>query len=137
MENDVITRIKQILDAYNLSETEFASILRIPQTTVNSWLTQRRKPQTAFIDAILETYPEISAEWLLRGVGNMKVKATNSNTDNGKGKGNTNHSNSSSSKVKRISARLVAAILRGCPDIAEQDRLIKELDGFLSESAQN
>lgn len=135
MENDVITRIKQILDAYNLSETEFASILRIPQTTVNSWLTQRRKPQTAFIDAILETYPEISAEWLLRGVGDMKVKATNRNTDNGKGNGTPNQSNSSSSKVKRISARLVAAILRGCLDRKEQDEMIQELDDFVKNNA--
>lgn len=132
MENDVITRIKQILDAYNLSETEFASILRIPQTTVNSWLTQRRKPQTAFVDAILETYHEISAEWLLRGIGEMKVNA-NTNTDNGKGNGSNNQSNPSC-KAKRISARLVAAILRGCPDRAEQDKLIKELDGLLNES---
>lgn len=129
MEDAVITRIKQILEAYNLSETEFASILRIPQTTVNSWLTQRRKPQTIFIDAILETYHEISAEWLLRGVGEMKIKAINSNIVNGNGNSNINQFNHSSGKVKRVSARLVAAVLRGCPeDRAMQDRLIQELD---------
>lgn len=71
MENFTLQRIKQFLDSEKLSVNAFAKGIEMNQATVNNYFVCSRKLSFEFIDAILEHYPNLSAEWLLRGVGEM------------------------------------------------------------------
>ena len=64
-------RINRILKHYNLSSTQFADEIGVQRSSVSHVLTGRNKPGFDFIQKIIGTFPEISAEWLITGVGNM------------------------------------------------------------------
>lgn len=71
----MINRIKQIIDSRDLNlsgnVSYFAKTIRMEQTTVNNYIIGKRKMSLDFIVNILTSYPDISAEWLLRGEGPM------------------------------------------------------------------
>lgn len=71
---DTIERIKTLLAADGISVTAFARKIGFPQASVQFYLKQERKAPMEFIVAILEKYPEVNAEWLLRGEGEMYKK---------------------------------------------------------------
>lgn len=137
LENAVIQRIKEILKEMNISVSELATRIGKPQTTVNNLLMEKRKPQMDFIFQILNTFEDVSAEWLLRGEGNMFKfnnnvnNVNNSNVVNGNGNSNISQNNGGVVVKKGLSAKLIAALLRGCPKREEQDEMIQELDEFV------
>lgn len=71
MENDVIQRIKQVLYSNNVSITALSKKLGIVQQTLNRQISGNGAMPLSTIDKFLSCYPDISAEWLLRGEGNM------------------------------------------------------------------
>lgn len=133
MENEVIQRIKEMLKEMNISVSELATRIGKPQTTVNNWLIAKRKPQMDFIFQILNSFENVSAEWLLRGEGEM-IKNNSSNVNAGVnnyigGNVTSNVSNvgNDSHKLTWV-ARMVAAIVRACPDRDVQDKIINEIE---------
>lgn len=54
-----------------LSDRAFALSCGIPQNVMFYYLNRQRKPSYEAIEKILNTYPELSAEWLTRGIGPM------------------------------------------------------------------
>lgn len=52
------------------------------QPTVHRIMTGKAKPSLEFIRSILDLYPEVSAEWLLRGNGTMHDATTEKSIDN-------------------------------------------------------
>ena len=141
MENEVIQRINQMLKEMNISVSELATRIGKPQTTVNNWLIAKRKPQMDFIFQILNSFENVSAEWLLRGEGNMFKSnnnvnnINNSNVVNGNGNSNISQNNGGVVVKKGLSAKLIAALLRGCPKREEQDEMIQELDDFVKNNS--
>ena len=133
MENAVIQRIKEMLKEMNISVSELATRIGKPQTTVNNWLIAKRKPQMDFIFQILNSFEDVSAEWLLRGEGEM-IKNNSSNVNAGVnnyigGNVTSNVSNVGSDTHKLTwVARMVAAIVRACPDRDVQDKIINEIE---------
>lgn len=71
MENDVLQRVTQLYTQLGLSKSSFAREINLKQMTVNQYLNGERKFSFEFIQAILMRYPELSAEWLLKGEGEM------------------------------------------------------------------
>lgn len=71
MEEIVIQRIAQVLEDKKLSVNQFSKEIGMEQTTVNRQLNGQRGLSLAVVYAILHKYPEISAEWLIRGNGTM------------------------------------------------------------------
>lgn len=69
----ITDRVKQIIASKSLNVTQFAKSINVSQTTLNSQLIRKRSLSLDVISAILSTFEDISAEWLLRGVGNMYV----------------------------------------------------------------
>lgn len=133
LENEVIQRIKEMLKEMNISVSELATRIGKPQTTVNNWLIAKRKPQMDFIFQILNSFENVSAEWLLRGEGEM-IKNNSSNVNAGVnnyigGNVTSNVSNvgNDSHKLTWV-ARMVAAIVRACPDRDVQDKIINEIE---------
>ena len=63
-------RINEIKDYYRLSNRGFAEAVGGKPAT-NNYLNGTKEPSLEFVDRILSTYVDISAEWLLRGEGSM------------------------------------------------------------------
>lgn len=70
-----MTSIYQRLDAikqhYNMSVTAIAQKLDTRKATVINYFNGSQPPKLEFIDKIFEAYPDVSAEWLMRGNGPM------------------------------------------------------------------
>lgn len=67
----MIDRIKTLVNAKARSVREFAELIGVKQVTLNQQVVGDRKLSLDVILAILNSFEDISAEWLLRGVGNM------------------------------------------------------------------
>lgn len=88
MTNTVKDRILHIITHYSLSVKKFAEILGMPQTTVNGYVTGTREPKMDFVIAIINRFENISAEWLMRGNGEM-LKSNSSIFSSNQGDGNS------------------------------------------------
>jgi transcriptional regulator with XRE-family HTH domain len=64
-------RILQFLAIESLSPTRFADQLGVQRSGVSHILAGRNKPSYDFIEKMLLTFPNINAEWLLLGKGEM------------------------------------------------------------------
>lgn len=71
MENTIIQRLCRLLEDNNLSVSAFAKSIDMNQVTANDYFLGKRKIAFALIETTLSHYPNLSAEWLLRGVGDM------------------------------------------------------------------
>ncbi len=69
----MVTRIKEIIASTGLSERAFAIQCGIAQNTLNRQLNKERELSLTVVSAILNNFPDISAEWLLRGKGEMLI----------------------------------------------------------------
>lgn len=70
-EKEILKRIKELLEVFHLSTNAFSQQIGLPQNSVNNYMKEKRGISIGFISSILNTYPNISAEWLLRGNGDM------------------------------------------------------------------
>ena len=73
-------RIIQFLTANNLTSTRFADIIGVQRSSVSHILSGRNKPSFDFIEKMLLAYPELNAQWLITGIGTMKINNPNPNT---------------------------------------------------------
>lgn len=64
-------RINEVRDHYRLSNRGFAEAIGAKPAATNNYLNGTKEPSLEFVDKILSTYIDVSAEWLLRGVGSM------------------------------------------------------------------
>lgn len=67
----MIERLKSIISQMGLSDRAFALKCGIAQNTLSRQLSGAREVSLTTISAVLENNPEISAEWLMRGKGEM------------------------------------------------------------------
>ncbi len=63
----MVNRILQILKQKNLTASKFADEIGVQRSSISHILSERNKPSLELIQKILNTYPEISSEWLLTG----------------------------------------------------------------------
>ena len=70
---EILQRIKRLIDAKGYSVNSFAKQIGIGQTTLNTYLKMNRYPAYETLYAILHTFPDTSAEWLMRGEGSMYI----------------------------------------------------------------
>lgn len=71
----MISRIKEIITYSGLSDRAFALKCGMAQNTLNRQLNGVRELSLTTINAILNTFEDISSEWLLRGKGEMLLSA--------------------------------------------------------------
>lgn len=68
----LIERIKKIIDEKQLSARAFSQAIGFNYTTLNNYLTGRRSTiDSELITKVLISYDDVSAEWLMRGKGEM------------------------------------------------------------------
>lgn len=69
----ILERIKELIFIKEYNVSSFAKKIGIGQTTLNTYLKYNRYPAYETIHAILYTFPDVSAEWLMRGEGDMYI----------------------------------------------------------------
>ncbi|MBN2486872.1 MAG: helix-turn-helix transcriptional regulator [Bacteroidales bacterium] len=60
-----------IMEHYRLSPAQFADKIGVQRSSISHILSGRNKPSFDFLHKISVTFPEIDANWLLNGRGNM------------------------------------------------------------------
>lgn len=75
-------RIKEIIAYSGLSDRAFAIKCGIAQNTLNRQLNGVRELSLTTVNFILNTFEDISAEWLLRGEGKMLISENQFNDEN-------------------------------------------------------
>lgn len=71
-------RIKGFISHLGLSDRSFAIKCGIQQNTLSRQLSGVRELSLATVSSVLSTYEELSAEWLLRGTGEMLISENKS-----------------------------------------------------------
>ncbi len=66
-------RIIQFLKENNLTSTKFADVIGVQRSSISHILSGRNKPSYDFIEKMLLSYPDMNAQWLITGKGNMFV----------------------------------------------------------------
>jgi transcriptional regulator with XRE-family HTH domain len=56
----------------NISPIQFASIIGVQRSGISHILSGRNKPSLDFIQKILAKFPDINADWLVQGIGEMQ-----------------------------------------------------------------
>lgn len=66
---DTIKRINELIEAKcgDRGATAFSKLIGIHQVTLNNYILGKRKLSLEVVEAVLNAFPEVSAEWLLRG----------------------------------------------------------------------
>ena len=77
----MIERLKDIISHYGYSERAFALKCGLKQATLDKQLKGLRAVSLDTITAILNTFGDISAEWLMRGNGSMFVNSDEASAD--------------------------------------------------------
>jgi transcriptional regulator with XRE-family HTH domain len=72
--DSLVERIEIILRSKNLSPSKLADEIGVQRSGISHIMSGRNKPSLDFILKVLDTYPDISAGWLLRGEGEMSEK---------------------------------------------------------------
>lgn len=67
--NNYSSRIKEIINANNLSVIDFCKLIGLNSpTTIHLILKENRKPSTKTVDRILGAFPDYTKDWLLYGI---------------------------------------------------------------------
>lgn len=64
-------RIRKILKEKNLSASKFADEIGVQRSSISHIISGRNKPSLDFVRKVLLKYPDINAEWLVTGKGQM------------------------------------------------------------------
>ena len=73
MESSITERLKEIIRIKTGTATPFSSEIGVSQSTLSCQLNSKTGIQTNVIIAALNRYSDISAEWLMRGKGEMLI----------------------------------------------------------------
>lgn len=81
---EIKDRLQYILEAENLSATQFTDILGVQRSSMSHILSGRNKPSLDYLQKILTKFPAYNANWLILGEGEiqkeqMPQQATNGN----------------------------------------------------------
>lgn len=73
-------RVVKVMELKQVNKTEFSSMLGISPAILSHISSGRNKPSVDVLQKILTTYPDISADWLLMGQGDV-FRAKNINKE--------------------------------------------------------
>jgi transcriptional regulator with XRE-family HTH domain len=67
----MLDRIQKILQVKKLTPSAFADKIGVPRSTISHVLSGRNNPSLEFVQKVLDSFPDIRTEWMVRGEGNM------------------------------------------------------------------
>ena len=71
MEVTIYQRVKLVLENKSISVNALSKQINVAQATLNPQLIGDRTLAANIVAKILDAFPDVSAEWLMRGVGTM------------------------------------------------------------------
>lgn len=83
MKEAVLQRVINICSAKFASESQFAKAVGINQKTINQQFRRERSISLDTILAVLSSFEDISAEWLMRGTGDMELPSASTPASSG------------------------------------------------------
>ena len=66
-------RVEDLITHLSINKNRFAEKIDKSATTISSILSRRNKPGYDVLEAILLAYPQVNANWLMRGEGPMII----------------------------------------------------------------
>lgn len=74
--SSINSRIREIINFTHVTDNAFAKKIGVTQSVIASMFQRGTEPSAKILTAILSTFTDISAEWLLRGKGTMLLSET-------------------------------------------------------------
>lgn len=71
MEDSVLQRVKEIIKIKCKSVREFSTLIDMKPNTVNQQINGERSISLDLVSSVLNSFEDVSSEWLLRGIGSM------------------------------------------------------------------
>ena len=71
MNKEIVSRIEMVIEHLELSVSAFADEIGVQRSSMSHLLNGRNKPSLDFVMKLVDTYPEIKLDWLLKGKGNF------------------------------------------------------------------
>lgn len=71
MEVTIYQRVKLVLEDKSISVNALSKQINVAQATLNPQLRGDRTLAANIVEKILAAFPDVSAEWLMRGIGTM------------------------------------------------------------------
>lgn len=71
MEDVILQRLMSVLEVNTITVNALAKKINVPQPTLNAQLKGERALTSRIIVGILEAFPDVSADWVMRGKGSM------------------------------------------------------------------
>lgn len=71
METTIYQRVKFVLEDKSISVNALSKQINVAQATLNPQLRGDRTLAANIVEKILTAFPDVSAEWLMRGIGTM------------------------------------------------------------------
>ena len=128
MKEGVLQRIIDVFRTKSNSETQFAKMIGANQKTINQQFKKERSLSLDTVLGILSSFPDISAEWLLRGEGEM-LKSDNKNINDNFDKSQYVSKNKYESKIY-----LLAEVTNDLKEtVLENKKLRKEIEELRSQ----
>ncbi len=69
----LVQRVKNIISTKNMTASRFADHIGVPRSTISHILSGRNNPSLELVQKILDHFPEVRTEWLIRGKGPMTM----------------------------------------------------------------
>lgn len=82
MERTINGRIREFINYLDVTDSAFAKKIGVTQSVIASMFLRGTEPSAKILTSILAMYDDISAEWLLRGKGEMLISANQSKDEN-------------------------------------------------------
>lgn len=122
MEKALTERFMQLIDKKSSSVLDFSKKIGIAQTTLSSQLSSARGISVNVVTLTLNAFPDISAEWLLRGEGSM-LKSENEAINKGP------HSHHISPQRYETMLNLLAEVTEDLKEtVIENQKLYEEIE---------
>ena len=67
-------RLNEMLKAYGLNQANIAKEVGIATSTISNYYSGKKESSLRFLMALLNKYPDLSADWLMKGEGEMNKK---------------------------------------------------------------
>jgi len=75
--NDFAKRLKKLLDFYEISASALADKIDVQRSSISHLLSGRNNASLEFILKILDNYPEVDFNWLVKGIGEIGTSVSN------------------------------------------------------------
>ena len=131
MENDIKMRVQRAMKELEISVNALSNFRQLTRSTVNDQINGASKIGASTLEALLEYRPDLSAEWLLRGVGDMLTTTQTANgnaapiyQNNGNGGNNVTQTVANAEIADRLLSRLETSQEQLSESLSQNKQLI-------------